>query len=205
MSVGYQSRQPSSWFGDAKRRDHRLLSQPHVRCQTSLFSSYSQAVKASFCGSRTGVARRTCSFTSGLLSLQPSKAPSSALHLYQEVSFHATESQLPYWNWGIIGLWMFIILFHSILPIRERAYAWFLNGHIAIAILGAAGSLLHTNRSGCEWGYESWMFVTIPEWSFDCAVRLVRVVRKGLLRKAIASSIDDECVKIEVPGVLALG
>ncbi|KAI8799365.1 putative ferric-chelate reductase [Cladochytrium replicatum] len=210
MSVGYESRQPSSWFGDANSEIIAYLANRTGALSFAnlpllfLFSS-----RNSFLLWLTDWSRPTLVLLHKWIGFIAAVEASlhSALHLYKKVSVHASESQLPYWYWGIIGtLGMIILLFNSILPIRERAYAWFINWHIAIAILVVAGSLQHIlYRFGYEWGYENWIYITIGVWSFDYAVRLLRIIRKGFVKNAIVTSIDEEYVKIEVPGVSGTG
>ena len=61
----------------------------------------------------------------------------SAIYLdkYVHTGTHATETQLPYWVWGVVAtLCMSILLPSSILPIRESLYEFFLAWHVLLSI-----------------------------------------------------------------------
>ncbi|KAI8801093.1 ferric reductase-like protein transmembrane component 4 [Cladochytrium replicatum] len=210
MSVGYESRQPSAWFGDVQGE---IIAYVSNRAGVLSFANipllFLFSSRNSFLLWLTDWSRPTYVFLHKWIAFLATLEASlhSVLYLYQKFADHATESQLPYWYWGIIAtLGMVVLLPTSILPLRERAYAWFLNWHIAISILVVAGCLLHIiYRFDNHWGYENWIYITIAVWGFDYLVRILRILRKGFVKNAIVTSIDDDYVKIEVPGVSASG
>lgn len=134
----------------------------------------------------------------------------SVMYLHIYASFpgydHATESQLPYWYWGIVGtLAVAIIVPLSIQPIRQRSYEFFLSSHILLSILALVGCYLHIYyRYSRRWGYENWLHFAVAFWVFDRLVRLARWARKGI-KRAYITDIDDDYFRLDIPGVTAPG
>jgi hypothetical protein len=78
------------------------------------------------------------------------------LHYYLRYSDHASESQLPYWYWGIVSTLAICLIWPlSILPVRQRAYEIFLVSHQILAALALIGYFLHIYfLFAYDWGYE---------------------------------------------------
>ncbi|EAQ90388.1 hypothetical protein CHGG_02323 [Chaetomium globosum CBS 148.51] len=118
------------------------------------------------------------------------------------------ESAYPYWYWGIIGtLAMVLILPGSVLPVRQRAYEFFLDWHLVWALLAIIGCFLHVYfRYHWQWGYEIWVAVAFAVWAFDWLLaRPLRIARAGFNNRAYITIIDDDYLRIDVPGVEATG
>lgn len=128
------------------------------------------------------------------------------LHMYLWQGTHAEEAALPYWYWGIIGtLALSLLLPLSVRPIRSAVYELFRVGHIILAILAIVGSWYHIiERYSHQWGYETWLYISMAVWSFDRVARLARILRRGVHR-AYVSRIDDDYLRVDVPGVDAHG
>lgn len=91
-------------------------------------------------------------------------------------SYYAEAAKAYYW-WGIIATTaMGIAICMSVLPIRLRAYEFFLITHIVLAILTIAGCWYHVElRFKRRWGYEVWIYLAMAFWGFDRLMRFVRV------------------------------
>lgn len=127
------------------------------------------------------------------------------LRIYND---HATESQQPYWIWGIVGTLVFILLWPaSILPVRKKAYEFFLVFHQVFAAIALIATFLHIYYLyKYNWGYEIWVYIGGGVWFLDRALRLARMVSNGC-RRAVVSAIDEdaEYVRIEIDGIAAEG
>ncbi|KAK1758063.1 hypothetical protein QBC47DRAFT_410799 [Echria macrotheca] len=118
------------------------------------------------------------------------------------------ESAYPYWYWGIIGtLALALLLPGSILPIRQKAYEFFLGWHIVWVLLAVIGSFLHIYmRYHWQWGYEIWVAAAFAVLAFDWFLaRPLRIVSAGLRRRAYVSILDDDYLRVDIPGVEAAG
>ncbi|KAI1374516.1 ferric-chelate reductase [Hypoxylon crocopeplum] len=132
--------------------------------------------------------------------------------IYLQVYTHFTgydyesDSQLPYWYWGIIGtLALAILIPASIQPLRQRFYQIFHAIHIAFSILALIGCYLHIYyRFNRQWGYETWVYIAVGVWVFDRLVRIARTVRGGI-KRAYVTPIDDEYFRVDIPGITATG
>ncbi|KAI0387359.1 ferric-chelate reductase [Hypomontagnella monticulosa] len=122
---------------------------------------------------------------------------------------HASESQLPYWYWGIIGtLALAIMIPASIQPVREKFYQVFHATHIVFSILSLIGCYLHIYyRFDRQWGYETWVYIAVGIWVFDRVARVARVARtiRSGVKRAYVTLIDDEYFRIDIPDVIATG
>ncbi|KAJ3532751.1 hypothetical protein NMY22_g7616 [Coprinellus aureogranulatus] len=121
---------------------------------------------------------------------------------------HPVEGKQPYWIWGIIGTFAFIFLWPaSLLPIRKKAYEFFLLFHQVFAALALIATWLHIYYLYTfDWGYEIWVYVGGGLWFLDRVIRLLRMASNGY-RKAVVSAIDDdaEYLKVQIDGVAAEG
>ncbi|KAL4880664.1 ferric reductase like transmembrane component-domain-containing protein [Aspergillus karnatakaensis] len=128
------------------------------------------------------------------------------LQVYDSDGNHTSESQLPYWFWGIIAtLSMSVMVPASILPIRQKFYELFLAWHVFFFLLAMIGCFLHIwYRYAWQWGYENWIYIAFAIWGFDRVLRILRIARHGLLDAQI-SVVDDDYMKIEVRDVSADG
>ncbi|KAJ4268815.1 hypothetical protein NW762_002885 [Fusarium torreyae] len=111
-------------------------------------------------------------------------------------------SKLPYWYWGIIGTLSFSLLVPlSVYYFRSIMYEVFLIGHIFFAIMAIVGSWYHIwylyTGSG---GFDIWLFIAMAIWSFDRFLRIVRVSKHGI-KKAYITRVDDEYIRVDIPGV----
>ncbi|RFU74983.1 ferric-chelate reductase fre2 [Trichoderma arundinaceum] len=128
------------------------------------------------------------------------------IYLTTEGEDYASESQLPYWYWGIIGtLSLVVLVVVSVHPVRQRVYEAFLASHIALAILALVGCLLHIFfRYQRQWGYETWIYMAAAIWAFDRLARLARTLGAGA-RRAYITVIDDDYYRVDIHGVSCTG
>ncbi|KAL2826617.1 ferric reductase like transmembrane component-domain-containing protein [Aspergillus cavernicola] len=128
------------------------------------------------------------------------------LHIHHVDLTYATESKLPSWYWGAIAtVSMVIILPASLIPVRRKCYEFFLAWHVFFFLLVLIGTFLHIYyRSAWKWGYGNWVYTAFAIWGFDRILRLLRLARHGI-RTAHITIIDDDYIKLHVPGVQATG
>ncbi|KAE8386076.1 ferric reductase [Aspergillus alliaceus] len=128
------------------------------------------------------------------------------LQIYDSKGEYVTESKLPYWYWGVIAtLAMAIIIPASILPIRQRFYELFLAWHVVFFLLALAGCIMHIYyRYTFQWGYQNWIYMALAIWGFERVFRILRIARYGI-RTAHICVVDDDYIKMEIPGVEAQG
>ncbi|KAH8898325.1 hypothetical protein GQ53DRAFT_742401 [Thozetella sp. PMI_491] len=130
------------------------------------------------------------------------------LQLWQGVSALATESAYAYWYWGVIATWALVLVLPlSLLPVRQRAYEFFLAWHNLFVLLAIIASFLHIFfRYHWQWGYEIWVCVIFSILAFDRVVaRPLRLACNGCHRQAFVSVIDGDYLKLEIPGADAKG
>ncbi|KAH8884118.1 putative ferric-chelate reductase [Thozetella sp. PMI_491] len=132
----------------------------------------------------------------------------SAIYLqsYDVLGNHAAQASLPYWIWGIIAtLSLTILLPASILPFRQKLYEVFLASHLVLAFLAMIGCYFHIYyRFENQWGYETWVYMAFAIWLFDRLMRYLRVAKNGI-RTAKIAIVDEDYLKIDIPGVVAHG
>ncbi|RHZ67158.1 putative ferric-chelate reductase (Fre2) [Aspergillus thermomutatus] len=128
------------------------------------------------------------------------------LQIYVANNEHSTESRLPYWIWGVVAtLALAILIPSSTWPIRKRFYELFLAWHVILSFFALLACYWHIwYRYGHQWGYETWIYIAFGIWAFERGFRLLRLARHGM-RKAYVTVLDDEYLKVEVPGVHAQG
>lgn len=121
---------------------------------------------------------------------------------------HPTEAQQPYWIWGIIGTFVFIFLWPaSLLPVRKKAYEFFLLFHQVFSALALIATFLHIYYLYTyDWGYEIWVYVGGGLWFLDRVIRLARMSSNGY-RRTVVTAIDEdaEYLRVEIDGVAAEG
>ncbi|TFK19779.1 metalloreductase [Coprinopsis marcescibilis] len=121
---------------------------------------------------------------------------------------HASESQKVYWIWGIVGTLAFVIMWPaSLLPVRQKAYEFFLASHQIFAALGLIATFFHIYELYMyKWGYEIWVYIGGIIWFGDRLLRVLRMV-KGGWRRAVVSAVDEhgDYLRVEVDGVAADG
>ncbi|KAH9829724.1 putative ferric-chelate reductase (Fre2) [Teratosphaeria destructans] len=119
---------------------------------------------------------------------------------------HSSESKLPYWYWGIIStLSMTLLLPLSVAQLRRRVYEVFLASHFALALLAYVAYYYHIiRRYDRQWGYETWIYIAFAIWAFDRLIRVMKLSSNGIKRGQI-TVIDDDYVRLDVPGVASAG
>lgn len=132
----------------------------------------------------------------------------TALYLKLQVSTASlpAEAAYPYWYWGLIGIIALVLIVPgSLLPIRQRAYEFFLAWHLVFALLSMIACFLHIYlRYRWQWGYEIWTVVPLALFGLDWFVlRPLRLLRGGLVRRARIEVVDDDYYRVDVPGVPA--
>ncbi|KAG7284023.1 hypothetical protein NEMBOFW57_010381 [Staphylotrichum longicolle] len=132
----------------------------------------------------------------------------TALYIKLQVSTASlpAEAAYPYWYWGLIGtIALVLIVPGSLLPIRQRAYEFFLAWHLVFALLSMIACFLHIYlRYRWQWGYEIRTVVPLALFGLDWfLLRPLRLLRGGLVRRARIEVVDDDYLRVDVPGVPA--
>ncbi|KAB8266015.1 ferric reductase like transmembrane component-domain-containing protein [Aspergillus pseudonomiae] len=128
------------------------------------------------------------------------------LQIYSAQGEHSSESKLAYWYWGVVAtLAMVLIVPASMLQVRKRFYEFFLAWHVVFFLLAMVGCCLHIfYRYSFQWGYENWIYMALAIWGYERGMRILRFARNGI-RSAHVSIVDDDYIKLEIPGVAAEG
>ncbi|KAI0128149.1 hypothetical protein F4776DRAFT_655395 [Hypoxylon sp. NC0597] len=128
------------------------------------------------------------------------------LHMYLVAGDHAMVSKEAFWICGIVATLSFCILLPaSMLPIRQKMYNLFLSSHFILAFTALVAVYFHIfHRFEHQWGYETWIYIALAIWAFDRTMRFIRLARNGL-RMAEITIIDDNNIRVDIPGVTAQG
>ncbi|KAJ3492969.1 hypothetical protein NLG97_g5033 [Lecanicillium saksenae] len=112
----------------------------------------------------------------------------------------------PYWIAGCIATLSFIILvITAVQSFRKRFYELFVVIHLFFTALVLAGCYVHNfTRFGTHRGHEVWLYIASGIWAFDRITRAVRYLSRGV-RTAYISNIDEDYVRVDIPGVKARG
>ncbi|KAF4418524.1 ferric reductase transmembrane component 4 [Fusarium austroafricanum] len=211
-AVGYESAQPNAWWFNNKPREILVYFGNRVGvlsfANVPLLILY--AGRNNFLYWVTDWTQSTFMllhrWTAYMCTLQAILHSIAWLRIYVDLGKHDSESQLPYWIWGIVAtLAMSILLPASVIPFRQKLYEVFFAWHLVLTVLALVGSYLHiVDRFGHQWGYEVWMYISFAVWGFDRVARLVRMAKNGL-RWATISTIDEEYSLVEVEGAVGTG
>ncbi|KLU82192.1 hypothetical protein MAPG_01268, partial [Magnaporthiopsis poae ATCC 64411] len=115
-------------------------------------------------------------------------------------AFAMTQS---YWLWGIAATVLLVAMVPlSILPLRRRFYEAFLASHVVLAALALVACLCHIYYEyQWQWGYEIWVWIAFAFWGLERFVaRPWRVLRSGGLKKAFVTVVDDDYLRLDIPG-----
>lgn len=209
--VGYESRQPNSWFGSTTEEIRS-----YVGNRTGALSLVNIVLSVLYAGrnnvliSLTDWSHTTYlllhRWVAGIATLQACIHSAIYLYNYMTSGEHATEAKLDYWIWGVIAtLGMTFLLPTSILPIRQKFYELFLVWHVVISFFVILGSFLHILlRFEKQWGYEMWMYIAFAFWGFDRLYRIVRLARNGVC-KAHITILDEDYIRLDIPGITGEG
>ena len=109
-------------------------------------------------------------------------------------NYYTSEFAYAYWNWGVAAtvLCCFTI-FQSIHFLRSRWYEIFLAIHILFASTFLVACYYHVY----EMGWLQWIWASVAIWSFDRAVRLVRLAWSGF-GKADSKMYPDDIFKMTI-------
>lgn len=112
------------------------------------------------------------------------------------------------WIWGIVGTMALVLLWPaSILPVRQKAYEFFLAFHQIFSAIGLIGTFYHIYEFyKYDWGFEIWVYIGGGIWALDRIVRLIRLFSNGI-RTATVTALDAEAeyIQIDIDGVVAHG
>ena len=213
-AAGFNSMQPNSWYPSPSGSDGEIVS--YVTNRLGVLSFANIPLLFLYAG-RNNILLRLTNWSHGtflllhrwvawIATLQAVLHSTIYLEMYVDVGTHASDSQLPYWVWGVVAkLCMLVILPSSILPIREKAYEFFLAWHVLLSIFVLAGCYWHIlERFERQWGYENWIYTAIAIWGFERAMRLARLVRNGV-KTARITVIDKDYVRINIENVSGSG
>lgn len=210
-AAGYKSIQPNAWFSDTHSE---ILT--YVANRTGVLSFANLPLVFLYAG-RNNILLSVTNWNHNTFLLLHRWIASiatlqavvhSAIYLQNRLdsAAYSMEATTPYWVWGsaaTVALSLAIPM--SILPLRKKMYEFFLLCHIALAVVTIAGCYLHIYyRFAHQWGYELWILVAIALWAYDHVARVARILRNGL-RLATVSIIDDDYVRVNIPGVAAEG
>ena len=210
-SVGYESRQPNSWFATSTQEIRSLVGN-----RTGALSLVNLALAVLYAGrnniliSLTDWSQTTYlllhRWVAGISTIQAIIHSIIYLWNYLESGEHATEAKLDYWVWGVVAtLGMTILIPTSILPIRQKFYELFLVWHVLVSFFAILGCYLHIYlRFERQWGYDLWMYIAFAFWGFDRLARIARVARNGVC-KAQVTIIDDDYIRLDIPGITGEG
>ena len=209
--VGYESRQPNSWFATSTREIRSLVGN-----RTGALSLVNLALAVLYAGrnnlliSLTDWSQTTYlllhRWVAGISTLQAIIHSIIYLWNYLESGEHATEAKLDYWVWGVVAtLGMTFLIPTSILPIRQKFYELFLAWHVLVSFFAILGCYLHIYlRFERQWGYDLWMYIAFAFWGFDRLARIARVASNGVC-KAQVTVIDDDYIRLDIPGITGEG
>jgi hypothetical protein len=209
--VGYESRQPNSWFATSTQEIRSLVGN-----RTGALSLVNLALAVLYAGrnnvliSLTDWSQTTYlllhRWVAGISTLQAIIHSIIYLWNYLESGEHATEAKLDYWVWGVIAtLGMTILIPTSILPVRQKFYELFLAWHVLLSFFVILGCYLHIYlRFSRQWGYDLWMYIVFAFWGFDRLARIVRVARNGFCRAKV-TVIDEDYIRLDIPGITGEG
>ncbi|KAI1097402.1 hypothetical protein F4804DRAFT_347211 [Jackrogersella minutella] len=210
-SVGYRLAMPNSWY-DTKREE--LLS--YIRNRQGVLSFANVPLLVLYAGRNNILLTITdWSHSTFLLlhrwiaiicTIEACIHSAMYLQIYLERSEYFYESKLTYWIWGIVATLSFSILLPaSVLPLRQKAYNFFLLSHFTLAFIAIIGCYLHIYyRFGNQWGYETWIYIAFAIWGFDRLMRFARLARNGV-RTAEITVVDEHNIRVDIPGVSAQG
>ncbi|KAF6744749.1 metalloreductase [Ephemerocybe angulata] len=112
------------------------------------------------------------------------------------------------WIWGIVGTMALVLLWPaSILPVRQKAYEFFLAFHQIFSAIGLIGTFYHIYEFyKYDWGFEIWVYIGGGIWALDRIVRLIRLFSNGI-RTATVTALDAEAeyIQIDIDGIVAHG
>ncbi|CBX94945.1 hypothetical protein IAQ61_008388, partial [Plenodomus lingam] len=211
-AVNYQSASPNTWFPDNPWRWMVML----VSNRLGLLSFANMPLVFLYAGRNNVLLWMTDwshstflilhRWIAGIATLQAILHSIIYLVAFVKAGTHATESEKPYWYWGIIATLGMTILFPtSMLPIRKKVYELFLAWHVIISILVVVGCYWHiVFEFQHQWGYETWIIICMAIWGFDRTARLLRLLLNGV-KTANITVIDDEYISVMVPNVSASG
>lgn len=132
----------------------------------------------------------------------------SLLLLIYYWSIREARQQELMWIWGIVGTMAFVLLWPaSLLPVRQRAYEFFLAFHQIFSAIGLIGTFFHIYKFyKYDWGFEIWVYIGGIIWFLDRLVRLLRVLSNGI-RTATVTALDSEAeyIQIDIDGVVSHG
>lgn len=213
-AVGFKPMQPNSWYPNTSGSDGEIVSYLSNRFGVLSFANISLVF---LYAGRNNVLLWLTNWSHGtflllhrwvawIATLQAVLHSAMYLEQYIYSGTHASESQLPYWVWGVVAtLCMSILLPSSILPIREKFYEFFLAWHVLLSIFVLAGCYWHIlERFERQWGYENWIYAAIAIWGFERAMRLARLARNGV-KTAQVTVIDEDYVRVNVENVSGSG
>jgi hypothetical protein len=209
--VGYESRQPNSWFATSTQEIRSLVgNRAGALSLVNLALSVLYAGRNNLLISLTDWSQTTYlllhRWVAGISTLQAIIHSIIYLWNYLESGEHATEAKLDYWVWGVIAtLGMTILIPTSILPIRQKFYELFLAWHVVLSFFVILGCYLHIYlRFSRQWGYDLWMYIAFAFWGFDRLARIARVARNGVC-KAQVTVIDEDYIRLDIPGITGEG
>jgi len=120
---------------------------------------------------------------------------------------HSVWVKVPAWYTGVVGICsLSLLIILSIGFIRRRIYEIFLLSHIGISVAVLCGVFYHLFYLMMQYyeGYPLYIWTTAAIWVFDRLFRIVRIGFRGF-RKAHISIIDDDYIRVDIPGVNANG
>ncbi|EME84289.1 uncharacterized protein MYCFIDRAFT_133650, partial [Pseudocercospora fijiensis CIRAD86] len=212
-SVGYENRWPNAWYTSPSQQ-----TATYVSYRTGILSFANLALLVLYAG-RNNVLLWVTNWSHStflllhrwiafICCLQACIHSAMLLQIYRNSPGYdySSESQLPYWVWGIVAtIGLVVLLPTSLLPIRQKLYELFLAWHVLLSFVVILGCYWHVVEAfGHQWGYETWVYIAFACWAFDRLLRILRIARNGV-RHAHVTVLSDEYIRLDIPGATGTG
>lgn len=200
----YKSFQPNAWFGDSKAE---ILG--YVANRTGVIAFALAPLVILFAGRNnillwlTNWSHSTYlllhRWVARIFTLQVLLHSVIELELYVYQGSYKEELVQEYWIWGCVAtVACSATMIMSLLWFRRAAYEVFLVLHIFLAAFVIVGSWYHVEfLFERRWGYQYWLYAACAVWFFDRILRVVWIVRNGVL-KAQMTDLDDGILRIDL-------
>jgi len=208
-AVGYRSGQPNAWFAT----EWNEIS-AHVLYRTGTLGFMTLPILFLF-ASRNNVLLWLSNWShSTFLLLHRWVARVFTLYVVVHsiigLQIYAANANTTWWIWGAVATMATVIsALFSGLYVRKGQYELFLVFHILLAVFIVVGCWYHVTLwygamgipwPDASWGYELWIYLGIAVWFLDRLLRLVRMLKNGILRSTI-TDIGGGYMRVDIPKV----
>jgi len=208
-AVGYRSGQPNAWFAT----EWNEIS-AHVLYRTGTLGLMTLPILFLF-ASRNNVLLWLSNWShSTFLLLHRWVARVFTLYVVVHsiigLQIYAANANTTWWIWGAVATMATVIsALFSGLYVRKGQYELFLVFHILLAVFIVVGCWYHVTLwygamgipwPDASWGYELWIYLGIAVWFLDRLLRLVRMLKNGILRSTV-TDIGGGYMRVDIPKV----